>query len=273
MIKSNCHTHSTYCDGKNTLEEMVLAAIEKKFTSLGFSGHSPMNFNSDWAMSLSDYEKYLNEVRRLKNKYKDKIDIVCGIELDADFDGINQADLEYIICSVHQFRKGEKDYPIDCSAKVLSNAVTELFDGDWYAMCESYYNRLGDFVCEINPQIVGHIDLVTKFNENNELFDQNNPTYRKCVLDTIDRILKYNKDIVFEVNTGAMYRQGNKIPYPAAFIMEHLKDRGARITVTSDSHCIDSLDFAFDEAYSYCRKFGYRNIYIMTSDGWKEIEI
>ncbi len=36
---ANYHTHTTYCDGKNTPEEIVLCAIEKGFTSIGFSGH------------------------------------------------------------------------------------------------------------------------------------------------------------------------------------------------------------------------------------------
>ena len=38
----NLHTHTTYCDGKNTAEEMVQKAIELGFKSLGFSGHAPM---------------------------------------------------------------------------------------------------------------------------------------------------------------------------------------------------------------------------------------
>ena len=36
MIKSNFHTHSTFCDGKNTPEEMVEVAIEKKIDIWGF---------------------------------------------------------------------------------------------------------------------------------------------------------------------------------------------------------------------------------------------
>ena len=39
-ILSNAHTHTTFCDGKNTAEEMVQAALDNGFVSLGFSGHS-----------------------------------------------------------------------------------------------------------------------------------------------------------------------------------------------------------------------------------------
>ena len=30
MIKTNYHTHTLYCDGKNSPEEVILSAIEKK---------------------------------------------------------------------------------------------------------------------------------------------------------------------------------------------------------------------------------------------------
>ena len=38
-MKQNLHTHTVYCDGNDTPEEMVLTAIEKHFDILGFSGH------------------------------------------------------------------------------------------------------------------------------------------------------------------------------------------------------------------------------------------
>ena len=34
---SNLHTHTNYCDGKNSIEENIKYAIEKEFISLGFS--------------------------------------------------------------------------------------------------------------------------------------------------------------------------------------------------------------------------------------------
>ena len=40
MMFSNYHTHTTYCDGANTPEELVLEAIRLGCPELGFSGHS-----------------------------------------------------------------------------------------------------------------------------------------------------------------------------------------------------------------------------------------
>ena len=61
MIFSDIHVHTTYCDGKNSAEETVLAALEKNFVSIGFSGHSYTSFESGWCMSEEGTEKYIGE--------------------------------------------------------------------------------------------------------------------------------------------------------------------------------------------------------------------
>lgn len=54
--------HSTYCDGVDTPEEAILAAIEKGFTSIGFSGHSYMHYSPDHSMSVQGTEDYKKEI-------------------------------------------------------------------------------------------------------------------------------------------------------------------------------------------------------------------
>ena len=88
--KCNFHTHCQFCDGKNTAEEMVLAAIEKGFDVLGFSSHCihPLNpdfykpFDHIWHIPAENIKAYTQEIRRLKEKYSDKIKIYLGFEAD-----------------------------------------------------------------------------------------------------------------------------------------------------------------------------------------------
>ena len=54
MIKQNLHTHSVYCDGKDTIDQMVQTAIQKGFTILGFSGHGPCRYD-EVAMKEEDH--------------------------------------------------------------------------------------------------------------------------------------------------------------------------------------------------------------------------
>ena len=46
-MKTNFHTHTKWCDGKNTPEEMIASAIEKGFDRLGFSSHVSLPEDSD----------------------------------------------------------------------------------------------------------------------------------------------------------------------------------------------------------------------------------
>lgn len=75
MIKQNIHTHSTYADGINSIEEMIQKAIEKHFTVLGFSEHAYVPFD-DCCMSLESTEEYIQEVKTLKKNIKIKFKFI-----------------------------------------------------------------------------------------------------------------------------------------------------------------------------------------------------
>ena len=68
---SNLHTHTNFCDGKNSAEEMIVSAIEKGFVSLGFSGHGYTKDDTSYCMT--DTDGYIKEIKRLKAKYKKDI--------------------------------------------------------------------------------------------------------------------------------------------------------------------------------------------------------
>ncbi len=272
-VKSNCHTHTNYCDGKNTAREMTEAAIEKGFTSLGFSGHIPMNFDSGWAMTDEGLEKYYGEIKSLKAEYADRIEILCGIELDADYELKREYDFDYVMSSVHQIHGKSRIYAIDYTAEELSECVEKEYGGSWNKMAEEYFCNLARLVTEEKTDIVGHYDLITKFNKGYCLFDECDGEYQKSALKWVDYIIDNKPDVVFEVNTGAMFRCGNETPYPAAFILKRIGERGARVTVSSDAHCTEALDFMFDKAKQHCKSCGIDSIWHLTKDGFMKEKI
>ena len=103
------HVHTTYCDGKDTSEEMVKEAIEKGLTTLGFSVHSYMDFDLSYCIKKERIEDYRNEINSLKEKYKDKIEILCGVELDY-FSVMDVSEFDYKIGSVHYVKKSDNLY-------------------------------------------------------------------------------------------------------------------------------------------------------------------
>ena len=63
------HTHTIYCDGKNTTEEMVQAALTKGLICLGFSGHGYAPYDTDACMTREGAAAYRAEVAALREKY------------------------------------------------------------------------------------------------------------------------------------------------------------------------------------------------------------
>ena len=91
QIKTNYHTHSTWCDGRYSTKEMILAAIEKGFTHLGFSSHAMYPFSTKHHLNPKTIQDYTNEIQSLKEDFKDKIEIFHGFEAEFIHRSLSQA--------------------------------------------------------------------------------------------------------------------------------------------------------------------------------------
>jgi histidinol-phosphatase (PHP family) len=81
-MTTNYHTHTSFCDGKNSAEEMLEAALARGIGVLGFSAHAMYPLTSPWHLAPGGYEAYAAEIARLKKKYEGKITILLGYEVD-----------------------------------------------------------------------------------------------------------------------------------------------------------------------------------------------
>lgn len=248
MGYTDLHTHTTFCDGKSTPEEMVEGAIERGITTLGLLAHSYVEFDKHYAIDPTRVGEFRAEVMRLREKYKDKIEILFGIEADLYATEV-YGGTDYVIGSVHYFRGEGKYYPIDAGPAMLMSAVDELFGGDVYAMAESYFEATSRVGEAVGATVVGHFDLITKFNENDVLFDTSCERYRRAWQRAVDKLLA--DGLCFEINTGAIARGRRTTPYPAAEIIEYIKARGGRLILSSDAHKAENLAFAFEKYKGY----------------------
>lgn len=237
------HCHTTFCDGKNTPEEMVEAALRMGLRRIGFSGHSPTPYSAAYAIHEEQLQEYYKEISRLKQKYADRIEILLGLELDLYSDPAPEL-LDYCIGSVHHIVIGDTNYEVDHTPEGLVRCCHEGFGGDPYAMCEAYYASVAR-LADMKPDIVGHIDLITKFVEREPMFDPNHPRYLAAAFGAIDALLPTGA--IFEINTGAMSRGWRTSPYPALALLDYIKSHGGRVVLTGDSHATDTLCYAFEE--------------------------
>ena len=243
--KCNLHTHTLYCDGRHSVEEMVIAAIAEGCKTLGFSGHSPRPDNPWWCMAEPKLPRYIEDVKRCAAEYADKIEIVLGIEVDSH-SVMDTTGFEYVIGSAHAIEKDGSYYDVDGTEDEMQETVKEQFGGDIFAYVKEYYDELCRLPEKQRFDIVGHFDLITKYNENFKYFDVNDPRYRKMALDTLDVFLE--KDYIFEMNTGAISRGYRKQAYPADFILKRMVEKGAKIMLNSDCHARNAILFYFEDS-------------------------
>lgn len=234
---TNLHTHTTFCDGKNTPEEMIKAAIAKGFRVLGFTSHSDM---------LADPKAYREEIHRLAELYADKLWIFCGLELElakpVQADALQGYD--YLIGS-HHFVTAPDDgfFAFDHTPEILAEGIRDHFDGDAAAFVKHYYAALRSTL-SLDFQVVGHADLVRKFNRKAPYFDESAAWYMGELEATADAIAKSGKTV--EVNTGAISRGWLDDAYPSKPFRDLLRARRVKFILSSDAHSADTLDCAFD---------------------------
>ena len=253
----NLHTHSIFCDGNNTPEEIVLSAIDKGFSYIGFSGHGYTPYDLRYCMK--DTEGYISEILRLKEKYRDRIQIYLGIEEDA-FSLVDRGRFDYIIGSSHYYIKNGVYLPIDSSYDHFKQCLV-AFDYNVIEMAEEYYSAFCAYIKQRRPDIIGHFDLITKFDELDSPLFKDNREYEKIVEGYIREAIK--ADCIFEVNTGAITRGVRSTVYPAENLLYILKKENAKIILGADSHSVETIDGCFAETRKYLYDLGFRHIYAL----------
>ncbi len=241
---SNFHTHTCLCDGKDRPEDLVQEALRLGCPALGFSGHAYAPYDGDYCMSPVGTEEYKAEIRQLQEKYAGQIRIYLGIEQDF-YSPASTEGYDYVIGSVHYLYKDGEYLPVDASRAAQEQAVQHHYGGDWYAFTEDYFDTLTRVYEKTRCRVVGHFDLVTKFNEADALFSTDHPRYRRAVLRALDTLSA--APVVFEINTGAISRGYRTEPYPARWILEELRRRGIKRILSSDCHSRENLLFGFEE--------------------------
>ena len=264
---SNFHTHGIFCDGNDTPEEMAKAAFEQGFDALGFSSHGYTRFDLSYCMK--DEDGYRARVSALKEAYKGKMEIYLGVEEDA-FGHVTRDRYDYIIGSSHYLLTNKGMLPIDLSAENFT-ACLEAFKDNTLVLAESYYSAFCSYIRSRRPDIVGHFDLITKYDELTVSRFLADPAYNALA----ERYAAYAAEsgCVFEVNTGAVARALRTSPYPAANLISVLKKGGARFILSSDCHDKAKLAFAFDEAKAFLREAGVKEAVTLSGGEFVSYEI
>lgn len=245
---SDYHTHTLYSNhGQGHPRELAAMAVEKGLLALGFSEHFPLPAGSqdptgDTAnMHWNQIDRYIQEVREAQAEYGHRLKILLGYEVDyLPFDeaamqvNLSHYPADYYVGSIHivdQFRSDHLQWTIDYTDQIFEEGLAEK--GGAIAVYTRYYQLVRDFAQSFSHQIVGHLDLIKKFNFGQRYFDPGSDHYLSQVEATLD-ILKTTGKIV-EINTAGLFKQIGEL-YPSDPILQMILERRIPICLSSDAH-------------------------------------
>jgi histidinol-phosphatase (PHP family) len=267
MTYSCIHTHTHFCDGTGDVESFCLAAMEKGFLSLGFSAHAPIfkktGIPSDWNVKEERLEEYLDAVRAAKRRWKGKLLVYLGLEVDfipglmgpadKDYPGMG---LDYIIGSVH-FIVPPRGAPftVDGKPEELERGVKEAYGGDGQALVNAYWDSLEAMLRAGGLDVLGHADLIKKNNAKNRWFSEDDSFYRQRT--AAAAALVAQTGVTAEINTGGMNRKRIPDPYPSLPFLKLFRENKVPMVINADAHRCEDLDGHYAEARAALLAAGY----------------
>lgn len=272
MQSYNLHTHSNFSDGKSEMEEMVLDAISKNLKVIGITDHSPMPFENRVSLKKERINDYIAEVKRLKDKYKDQINVRLGMEMEyipgmsEDFQSVREnLGLEYLIGSVHLVEKDGALWFID-GAKIepYDEGLDKIFHGDIKAGVKRFFEQSNMMIENEKFEIIGHFDKI-KMNNKGRYFQESDKWYRDLLFETLDLIKQ--KNLIVEVNTRGMYKGRYDGFYPSEWLFPFLKEMRIPVIISSDGHLAGEVSGCFEQADKALSGAGIETVRLEDLDG------
>lgn len=222
----NLHTHTRFSDGSSDPEVYIKEAVRQGFHTLGFSDHSPVPFENNFAIRQDELEDYIRVILKLKNDYSRKIgvpeiDILLALEIDfipgvtLPIDHYREIySFDYFIGSVHLVKhedSGRLWFIDGPDVTIYDKGLKEIFSGDPRKAVTSYYRQVQEMILTQKPDIVGHLDKIKMYNRG-RYFSEQESWYVKLVEDTLDIVAEVG--CVLEVNTRGIYKKRSETLFP-----------------------------------------------------------
>ncbi|MCK4764595.1 MAG: histidinol-phosphatase HisJ [Candidatus Aminicenantes bacterium] len=240
------HLHTSYCrHAYGEMSDFIESAIENGMVEICFTDHIPLpdGFDSSHRMAMEDMEKYVGQLRKLRQMYPE-ISILIGIEADyiegyekfiEEFTSLYSLDL--VIMSVHFI----KDWPNNqwvFSFSYTEETLPKIYHEYFTAMYRGIKTGLFD--------VVGHMDLIKR--PNHPVLETNREDI-EMILDAVHR-----QKMSIEINTSGL-RKTIAETFPAPGIVEMAVKRGITMTLGSDSHIPPQVGFQFEDVLRETGKF------------------
>ncbi|MFX1499665.1 MAG: histidinol-phosphatase HisJ [Promethearchaeota archaeon] len=273
MVLEDYHTHNQMCNhAVGSIEDYIKKAIDKKLDLIGISDHFPYEYlksspilidevpYQEYAMRLNEVDIYLSSIKKLKDKYKNKINLRIAFEVDY-FKSLESFlnlqiknrlnDLDYILGSVHILHGKSKLFAFDDRRFLSMYKEYESIDNIYV----EYYHKLQDMITseEFDFDVVSHFDLPKKYNK--RAID------KELVMDEAIKTLEFIKkrNLTVEINTGGLRKEVRE-QYPSFEIVKEMYELDIPVLLGSDAHHPNDIGYKFTKILKELKKIGYTKL-------------
>lgn len=248
------HLHTSFSNDCNVpMEDVIRNAISKGAKEIALTDHVDYDYPNLKYSFLINFDEYIVEFNKLKEKYNKEINMRLGIEIGYQphiEDKINQLisnfPFDFVICSSHTADKLDflnGDFFI---GKTQKNAYLRYFENVLYSV-ENFHNY----------DVYGHLDFIIRYGNYEKKF-LSYLDYTDIVDAILKNIIESNHGI--EVNTSG-FRYGLGQTHPQFDIVRRYKELGGEIiTIGSDAHFTRDIFSNFEIVNAYLQSIGFKYI-------------
>ena len=229
---------------------------------LGFSSHSSVPFENNFAISEEKLPEYVNEIDQLQQKTNIKLlkslecEFVPGVTKDFDEWRTNYH-LDYVIGGVHLVRQpnGDNLWFIDGSKQeTYDNGLRDLFNNDIKAAVTTFWEQTFEMLETQHLDIIAHFDKI-KMHNRNRFFTEDESWYKVLADKAIQLIKKH--DVIIEVNTRGLYKKRCEHFYPSTELLMKARQADIPVLISSDAHKAEELMLFVPEAIAELQRCGF----------------
>ena len=262
QIRSDFHMHSYHSGDSDTpMEDQIRAALSLGLSSVCFTEHLDMDWPYQNTPDLEpgtfdlDLAAYRQEYLRLRDKYRDRLDIFYGVELGlqphlGDRLGAFTADhpeFDFILGSTHVSRQMDPYYSIFFEGRTEEEAYRTYFTDSLLSL--RAFHQIDSY---------GHMDYVVRYGPHQDRF-YSYERYQDVIDPILDLLLAH--DIALEINTAG-FSKGLSQCNPCTGIIRRYRQMGGRkITVGADAHAPAGIAAGFDTAAAILTEAGFDTYY------------
>lgn len=262
------HSGQFCAHAKGSLRETVDAAVNAGFDIYGLTEHAPRfepehlfeeerESGLDVAGLMDAFNAYEAEAEKLKLEFAGQIRLLRGFEAEYIHDGYTETmlslkrdiEFDYMVGSVHHVG----GICIDAKPQWLEQAVAA--QGGLEKLAVVYYQQVRRMVEDLQPEVVAHLDLITKYGA--DLGPLDTTPIRKAAELALHTIKDH--DAILDLNVYPL-RKGKAHPYPAPWLVATARDMGIPFCFGDDSHAPDTVGVGMAQGREYLLGLGVNTI-------------